>query len=257
VDLLIVIGALAVLGTLLILCWPRGHGLPHQAACMANLSAIGKSVVMYSVESNDKYRFPLLRSSGDPNAPLSAGTVAEDIWSPDLGANGMQNVWLLVQQNFLSQAAFHCPSDEQWQKRASTAKFGWAGLSEFSYGVQYPYASDAAGLANAATPAVTAYFDGPEPESSPASSPQACKSDSVIFADRNPGGTVDGKRLPSNHRGDGQAVLKADISVSFYKSLADSNAGLGGDDIYTNAKGVAGGVPVNDKDTSITPVPSK
>lgn len=255
VDLLCTIGVLVILFVVVVPWMGKASNAARQAACQANLSAIGKSIVMYSGLSNDAQPFPLLRASGDPNAPVNAGTVADDIWSADLGSNGMQNVWLLVKENLIGQAAFHCPSDEQWQQRASTAKYGWAGLAEFSYGVHYPYRSDASDSPNPASL-------GPDPEH-PGSGP-AVPEGLVMFADRNPGGPVTSDRPSSNHRQSdirdgsqitpGQAVLMRDVSVTFKK---DSNCGVGGDDIYTNAKGLAGGIPVNDKDTSITPVPSR
>jgi hypothetical protein len=250
VDLLIVIGALAVLGTLLLL-WLPGRGdndLRFQNQCTYNLSAIGKAIVMYSATTSDEYPFPLLRSSGDPNVAVNAATAADDIWSPNLGSNGMQNVWLLLKENLVGPTSFHCPADKTWTPRETAAKYGWTAPTQFSYGVHFPYDKDAAGAESAA-------------KLSDANLAPAL----VIFADRNPGGSVNAQRIPSNHpRWSGESILKKDSSVTFYKSSADSKCGAKGDDIYVNTAGLAGGVPIDPKDkelagtdTSITPVPSK
>lgn len=221
----------------------------RQAACMANLSTIGKGVALYSASTNDQYPFPLLRSQGDPMAPVNATTVAKeqlDMFKPAFGDCAMQNVWLLMgERPFIHSEVFHCPSDGTWTKRTAAAKFGWTAPTEFSYGMHFPYDKDAAGTESAAKLSNADLDPG-----------------IVMFPDRSPGGAVGPNLPPTNHGVHGEAYLKRDYSVSFYKSSEDSKCGYHGDDIYVNTYGKAGGVPTDAKDrkagtdTSICPSPA-
>lgn len=234
-----------MIGMVLVPALGRARELARQAACQANLSAIGKSVVMYSGMTSDIHPFPLLRQYGNPNDPVTTSTHANgDLFVGNtnkvLGANGMQNAWVLIDQNLVGQAAFHCPSDGGWTLRLESDRFGWTSPTQFSYGVQWPY-------------------DGLDEQSpNPAKLSDSNASPSlVIFTDRNPGGSVSPNRQHSNHGADGAAILRKDSSVSFYKNTSNSFGGYGGDDIYTNADGVVGGMPKNTYDASITPGASR
>ena len=236
------------------------------AVCQVNMKAIGKSIGMYSAMSNDKYPFPLLAKYGNPDQkPLDEKHMnlldESNVFSIADSAKGdntmaMQNVWLLISNTLVNQSAFHCSPDTNWTDRGyyDAKKFGWAKMTEFSYGIQYPY--DLTSTTNPANP----------------SNPN-CAAGLVIFADRNPGGSVTSgttsvPRTPSNHVQDGETILRKDSTVTFYKNINDSKAGYGNpkkgipkDDIYVNNAGVAGGLPQNSPastldgawDTSITP----
>lgn len=260
IELLVVIAIIALLVSILVPTLGRARELARQAACMANLSAIGKSIVMYAGTTSDQYPFPLLTNVGDPNVAVSASTHANtDLFTgttnTTLGTNGMQNVWILIQQNLVGQAAFHCPSDGGWNNRTDTTdKFGWTALTQFSYGVQWPYDSKtAAGTANPAK-----------------LSDSNAQAGLIIFADRNPFKTgslaLSSSVTPANHSQDGEAVLKKDSSVSFYKNTINTKAGYSGDDIYLNGASALD-MPVDNTSTTpavsgmydsfITPAPSR
>jgi competence protein ComGC len=245
VDLL---GTVFVLVLLVVIMLPilgsRGNG--HQrSVCQTNLSAIIKGVALYSSMSNDKYPFPLLAAKGDPMAKLDKSTCGNTSWDPALGTNAMQNVWLLVEHNMIGVGSFKCPFDRRWTPWSAGAKgyrFGWCSETEFSYGMHFPYDFDLAGNRSAAQ----------------LSDPDGV-SGLVIFADRNPGGSVGPNRPPSNHPDDGESFARRDTSCGFYQNLNNSNAGYNGDDIYVNAAGAAGGTPIDVSgsssgiDTSICP----
>ena len=263
IELLVVIAIIALLVSILVPTLGRARELARQAACQANLSAVGKAVIMYSALSSDQYPFPLIRQVGDPNIAPSASThINTDVGifnGTALGECGMQNIWPLIKENLLGIDAFHCPSDGGWNKRPknnTTDKYGWTDLTEFSYGVAWPY-------------------DAPASPVTAANKNQAQLSDSnavaglVIFSDRNPGGNVTASLKPANHSADGEAFLRRDSSVSFYKSIANSKCGYTGDDIYS-VGGPTGsaitGCPTEPSpsagfsasgDTFITPVPSR
>jgi hypothetical protein len=249
-TLLDLAGALLVLPTMvLVVTLGVAREKARQAACMANLSATGKAIAMYSAMSNDQYPFPLLREKGDPMAAVNDKTVAKDrehLFDAAMGDSAMQNVWLLISENLIGKAAFRCPSDVTWTPRETAAEYGWTAPTQFSYGVHFPYDKDAAGTESAAKLSDANFNSG-----------------LVIFADRSPGGSVNAQRSPTNHGYHGEAILKRDSSVTFYKSSADSKCGAKSDDIYVNTAGLAGGVPTDPKDkelagtdTSICPPPA-
>jgi prepilin-type N-terminal cleavage/methylation domain-containing protein len=277
IELLVVIAIIALLVSILVPTLGRARELARQAACQANLSAVGKSVIMYSALTNDAFPFPVHKAlpastAGAAGMPAVTNlTNVEPPWTAAIGTTvgdcAMQCVWPMISQNLLGTDAFHCPSDGGWAKRVAPngEKYGWNDAKQFSYGVTYPYATDSAGVANPGFPG-----------------DQNARPSLVIFADRNPrtAGQVNGfvnNAVPSNHSSDGEAVLRKDASVMFYKTPQGVTggkiffrAGADGDDIYAGGK-VAGGIPADintstgtdwmlvscDGDTSIMPCPSR
>ncbi len=119
-----------------------------------------------------------------------------------------------------------------WEERPSSAlKYGWTSLTEFSYGIQYPYGTYGINDTD-------------------------LRDRTVIMADRNPGGPVDGNTTKHSNHKNGVVVLFYDGNVKFHEA-DDSLAGYAGDEIYANTTAEAGGVPTYAGDTSITPVPSR
>ena len=249
IELLVVIAIIALLVSILVPTLGRARELARQAACMANMSAVGKGIKMYSAGSNDRYPFPLIDDEGNPHSQL--GTTNHhntDPFNTAIGRNGMQNMWLLIRDNTISEDAFHCPSDGGWSARNVNDKYGWTSEKQFSYGIHWPYDKNALGTLNLA-----------------ALSDSNAKAGLVIMADRSPGFKVSSSHPPTNHSADGEAILKSDSTVSFYKSEDDSEAGYNNDDIYVNNSGAVGGLPKDATgqtgsarwDTSITPKTSR
>ena len=241
VAVLVVLTLSAVL-ILAILSRAYGQGGPTtaperrmQVECQKNLSNIAKALALYSALSNDQFPWPLLVAKGDPNATVNEKTVAKKPFDSALGTCAMQNIWWLVDQEMVGEAAFHCPADGGWTKREAKEKYGWTLPTQFSYGMHFPYDQDAKGNDNPAR-----------------LSDSNADSSLVVMADRNPGGSVGEKNPPSNHPTEGEACARRDTSVFFYSRTKDSKAGidvdLEYDDIYVNNAGVAGGVPTDTKD---------
>ena len=232
IELLIVVGILAVLVTILVPVVGNVLDDAREAGCMTNLRSIKTGIDNKLAETGGNRIFGMVHTEGtlaEVNGALGANN--------DLGLltkNAMQNVWAMVADYDVSPQAFYCPADggRTIDRAASTnLKYGWTDLREFSYGIQYPYGENGINDTD-------------------------LKDRTVIMADRNPGGAVvKGTREHSNHP-DGVAVLFYDGNVKFHEA-DDSLIGYRKDEIYTNTTGTAGGAPTGPGDTSITPHPSR
>jgi len=270
IELLVVIAIIALLISILVPAIQRARELARQAACQGNMSAIAKSIVMYSTGGN--YGFPAVHRFGDangtsatgmnlnaydnPSAPYN-GWYAMDGWDGSnysrMPENAMNNVWLMIKAQQIARAAFRCPSDSGWYNdpkwTQQPTRGGWWTLKDFSYGMHWLYEGN-----HAAGAAVQTLSGSPNP---------ACLGTSrisqslVVMADRNPGGAVSSTRPPANHSADGETCMRRDSTVFFYKSVNNSQAGLYNDDIYTNGSGTPGGMPTSSTDTSICAGPSR
>jgi len=242
IELLVVIAIIALLISILVPAIQRARELARQAGCQANVSAVGKGLMMYTVGgSNDS--FPMLNTVGDPNVTTLGTNTA--LFS--LSLNAMQNMWVPIANKNFAEDAFHCPSDAGWIKPTNAAgTYGWERNANFSYGFHWLYDSATAG--GALNPSRLSDNNG--------------NPGLVIMADRSPGASVTTTLKPSNHSADGESCLKRDSSVYFYKNTTNSLAGVNGaDDIYCagNAGGTAGAIPIvggqdsGRGDTSICP----
>ncbi len=212
-------------------------GVAQLGACKSNLKGIHTAIKMYETAENG---LPVMRVRPSSNTAVNAIPITETVsdqpyseagWD-ELGDQAMQNMWLLIANNNIHEAGFHCPADMYWEPRDSEHAYGWTNSCQYSYSIQWPYEADAEGNANPAP------FQTPMDE------------DLIIMADRNPGGPVGEFRPPSNHGDQGTVVVTWRGTVSHQED--NSLAGIDGDDIYTNADGEPGGMPVNEHDTSLS-----
>lgn len=272
IELLVVIAIIALLVSILVPTLGRARELARQAGCMANVSAMGKAVALYSGTYDDKYPFPLFFTGGNPNTltglpttQFLVGTTTTTTLNyanlaTSLGSctNAMQNLWILVKENTISANAFKCPSDTSSDQPG--AGYFFTANTQYSYGIQWPYDGAAAGGT-----------DNPYSLDN-----QNLSGATVIFADRAPGtgstaavvnGNISPAVTPSNHKDTGEILGRRDTSVKKYASINDSKAGYGGDEIYAGGDnggtvaGTPGGEPVltttGGPDTSIVPNPSR
>jgi hypothetical protein len=210
--------------------------------CATNLKAIGTGVVTY--KAANKERAPVMRDRPTFDASVNVSPMSttgcdemygmnEDGTTEDwsaLGDNAMQNVWLMIASAVVKERAFQCPLDKDYQPRSATYRFGWTSPYEYSYSTHWPYAESAGGDANPAP--FNAQLDGRI----------------VLFADHNPGPLDPEGRGHAKH---GPNVLRADGSGDWGAKRSTTPTGIDGDEIYTNAAGVVGGIPQNEYDTSL------
>ena len=256
VELLVVVGIIALLVTILMPTLGRAMELARRSICGANLNTIGKGIHIYLAEHE---KFPLRSEFGIVGQAVSYGTQNDDIWHDDLTDNAMQNVWLLIKAG-TSEKAFQCPSDKEYQERKKQGnndlkKYGWVDRKNYSFGLQKPYQQVQDGDTNKAPLTMT---------------PQG---NFVIMTDKNVGGRVYWKsdndcNKPTNHKEDGFNCLTYQGSVKFHKTPTDntdanSRAGISNDDVYeagdedgtnySKAAHLLTSDPTDDTDTFIVP----
>jgi hypothetical protein len=211
--------------------------LAQLGACKGNLKGIHGSIMMYQ-EAEERLPVMCRQPSSDADvnpAPTRANATDapydESGWE-ELGDQAMQNMWLLIANENVGQTGFKCPGDEDWQSRVPEAKYGWTNSDQYSYSIQWPYTQDADG----------------KPNPSPFAAPP--HGDTIIVADRSPGGAVTDSRPHTNHSAT-VAFVYWSGAVDTHEAT-DSRAGIDGNNIYTNAHGEAGGMPANEHDTSLS-----
>jgi len=264
IELLIVIAIVAVLLTILVPVIIGSISGGETAVCKRNLGAIGKKYNDYAHDTRyEDVPFPRhVTSSGGhivgnanliDGVGLRGGSTLDTAAATGIGLCGMQTVWVLISKGYFPASAFKCPGDADYEARTASQLYGWTDPRQFSYGIHFPY-------------------DG---KSAPADNPADLmrrrsnrrfiyKENMVLFADRNPGGAVDGTtRTHSNHgEDDGGVIVVSRIgNTTFHQSATDSKAGFG-DNIYTDAltgEGAAGvdEFPQTVEDTVITPAISR
>jgi prepilin-type N-terminal cleavage/methylation domain-containing protein len=276
IELLVVIAIIAVLVTILVPVVINALGESERTVCTSNLKVVGKAYQDYAHLNPDSI-FPKHVTAptalADAQDDTAAGIIAagSNVLDATLGTNAMNTLWVMIAKGMIGQEAFHCPGDEGWTARTATNLYGWGALTEFSYGVHFPYQYDviAQTTDNPADPADKFDADDDTVE------PDAKKGDYeylptwVIMADRNPIGAVDGvvgSIEHSNHQGEdgGCAVVSRVGNATFHDSATDSMAGFG-DNIYTditdgNAAGsaaTAASFPEARTDTVISPTMSR
>ena len=254
VELLVVVGIIALLVTILMPTLGRAMELARRSICGANLNTVGKGIHIYLAEFE---RFPLRSEYGNCRPALNGNTQHDDVWDNALTAHLMQNVWLLIKSG-TSEKAFECPSDKEYIERKKPSgkdllKYGWIDKKNFSYGLHKAYEDTEDGSDNKAP--LTA-----EPQGN-----------FVIMTDKNIGGKVFWKNAnnynkPANHREDGFNCLTYQGSVKFHKTPVDntdanSEAGISNDDVFEagDKDGTVAGShnhtddPTDDTDTFIVP----
>lgn len=242
IELLIVIGIIAVLTTILIPVITTSIADSHITVCATKLKTIVDSFAKF--DDDTKYGgFARLDQYGaDPDVCVT-GSDGLALTTASLTTNAMQSVWKLIDAGFLPAAAFECPADGDYEPKTSPTKYGWDSNYQYSFGMQNPFDGDApAGTVNEASPADEDY-----------------KSNQAFMADMNPGGAADNAANTygggqSNHRGRGCNVATRNGNVWFHKE--ESSSVVYGEEIYTDV-GAIDSWPDAADDVVITPMDPK
>lgn len=134
VELLVVIGIIAILISLLLPVLSKVREQSRQVQCMSNLRQLGSAMILYAA-ANDGYLPSTARASADTTGPYTGAYPANDwvFWqqnrTPNYGSQEIMHSALAqyLQLNYGSQdftqnssalAVLRCPSDDSWILRA-------------------------------------------------------------------------------------------------------------------------------------------
>jgi len=250
VELLVVVGIIAMLVGILMPTLGRAREIAQMSMCGANLNGIGKGVIMYQAEAEDK--FPLLgqhTSGANLMVALNSGTDNDDI--ANLNSNAMQNAWVMIQKGSISEELLKCPSDKSWTARKDVTgetgtqlkKYGWNSWNNFSFGIHMPYGQ------NHASP-LTSSLKGSFPIFADKNYQEKGEIGSVYYT------TSSQSRKPGNHPRDGFNFLTYGASCSKQRytegvSRRFSACGVGNDDIYVSQD--SGGTGTYNANASLVP----
>ena len=146
VDVLFLVGVLVIVGAI---CFPmlnRARVTPRVVICAMNLGSLGKGIGLYQAGYRDEY--PAL---ANPNTDVQ-GAIDEEremvaITNPmkasaffdgDVKGNGSVNAYyLLVNQGYVEEDGFRCPSDESFEApKGQGHNLGFDGWKNLSYALQ-------------------------------------------------------------------------------------------------------------------------
>ena len=220
------------------LAFPFFRERARRAVCAANLNAVGKALLIYAVENDDRYPF-IQECDNNPTDAKAGGAEKVHELMDEKHDNMLENLNLLVPPYLPSYGVLRCPSvsTETAARQGANKKYGFycypAGDKTkgpqwyIDYGYHLGYRSGKAPFAK-----VDAGF--------------------AVMADADVGNK---KKADEgwNHETDGANVLAIDGAVSWNKPTADGYVIANGDNIYTNGgaaddKGEADAPPVGMKD---------
>ena len=245
VELLVVIGIIALLISILLPSLNKARETANRAKCASNLHQIGLAILLYQNDSQQLYPRTIESTTGSPSPTWGTGTTAPGTPDPFTGAAGTETAndvtasfFLLLRNEQITAAVFVCPSSnaEAWDfgggSNSAQNWVNWNGTSgitkNLSYSYENPFASSTA-ISNGwqlknpdATYAIAADIN-------PGSSvPNSAKNPTTVLTTDPNSNMRQGNS--ANHQQDGQNVLYGDGHAEW---MNNPFCGSQHDNIYT------------------------
>lgn len=234
IELLVVIGIIAVLMAILLPALEKARESALKVKCASNIRQVGQALVLYSNDNHGQYP----RTTYIPGAPLTEGTgpAATDPFA----TGGVQPndvtaaIFLLIRTQDALPQIFMCPYNDvnAFEADKATNIRNRSNFTDYRKNLGYSYANpypDATAVA--AGYALTNHL-----------SPRF-----VLAADLNPGTLSENSK---NHEDEGQNVLFADSHVEWKR---ENICGINKDNIYRTKADAVSGSPVDSTDTILLP----